>query len=74
MSERGVRRFAEGCVCRTEQVKKDYLAEEPDIVWVLRKLRRVEGMMLSADMLADEIERRFNVCLEKSRWYYVPRR
>ena len=43
MSERGVRRFASGCVCRTEQVKQDYLFADPDVVAVLRKVRQEEA-------------------------------
>ena len=77
MSERGVRRFAGGCVCRTEQVKQDYLFGDPDVVKLLRwvthqlevaertgaRIPRQEGMELGYRYVIGAIEAQFHVLL-----------
>ena len=74
MSERGVRRFASGCVCRTEQVKQDYLFGDPDVVKVLRAIKKLQpdsSCPLTLSYLAEQIEQEFRVHLTETGWEWT---
>ena len=51
--------------------KEAALAAPPDVVAVLRRLDKVEGMMISADLLALELEKQFYVRLTDDGWKWT---